>query len=441
MVSKQSPRARMGMALVLVCIVGVVGAWNVLFSAYNAARQGPTAVSVEHHQHKESESKPKAEDASHDKNLTRSNDTLTQESFPVTRFTPHVMQVVEMFDFSQQENLCDIHILVEVPRANAVPTVNCTKITVRGNGIINWWCTVLNNILQERTLPYNVSFAVSAQDYLWRREKNNACLGSSSEGGDFTITNFLEIKRMFENIHYNSLAWDKRKQTPIFRGTPWVNESLYKKVDRTNESAIYQQVLDISPRLKAVDFSLRHPKLLNARVHRDPNVDTQNDTIWWKNSTVGLRRLLTNDFIKSYLYYRNYQSALVLCGIGASFRTSIHLETSTAVILQECDKKEWFTPLMTPFEHYIPIQHNLQDLGTKLKWIQNHPVKVRRIAENGRQFYQDYLSFDRNEEHIYEFVYRLAVAKAQYDDKIVDSKRGLGDASDEEQLPLGMKVA
>jgi CRISPR/Cas system-associated protein Cas10 (large subunit of type III CRISPR-Cas system) len=50
-----------------------------------------------------------------------------------------------------------------------------------------------------------------------------------------------------------------------------------------------------------------------------------------------------------------------------------------------------------------------------MRWIQENPEKVKKIAENGRQFYLDYLDFERNEEHIYEFLYRLAETKEQQD--------------------------
>lgn len=113
--------------------------------------------------------------------------------------------------------------------------------------------------------------------------------------------------------------------------------------------------------------------------------------------------------------------AVVLCGIGAAFRTSIHLETTTAVVLQDCDKLEWFTNLMTPLKHYIPMRKDFFDLDEKMKWIQSHPQQVRAIAENGHQFYLDYLSFERNEEHIHELVYRLTLAKHQLEDAKLES--------------------
>ena len=107
-------------------------------------------------------------------------------------------------------------------------------------------------------------------------------------------------------------------------------------------------------------------------------------------------------------YYTNYQSALVLCGIGAAFRTATHLSTETAVVLQTCPFDEWFTHLMKPWEHYIPVDQELSDLEKNLQWMHDHPKEVQKIAKQGRQFHDEYVSFERNEDHVYELLYRLA---------------------------------
>ena len=67
-----------------------------------------------------------------------------------------------------------------------------------------WWCAVLENIFQDqkRVLPYNVSFMFSGGDRWYPNRPGFCCLGSSSEGGIHSITNFLEIKRMQMNKTY-----------------------------------------------------------------------------------------------------------------------------------------------------------------------------------------------------------------------------------------------
>jgi hypothetical protein len=405
---------------VLVCIAGLFGAWNVKLLTID----GIISNSNDDRHQVASLKEWLSLKPSQNKTFSKEEEAIMQEEldgFPITRFTPHVQELVKQYDFDRRKENCMVHFHLERnPKDESWPMVQCTNTEERGRIYREWWCIVLKRTLwsKGRVLPYkSVDFSVSPNDYLWKREAN-ACLASSNDGGNFTIINFLEIRRMRFSIHYSSLPWEQRSSRPIFRGSPWVNEKLYAKLDRTtNDSNIFTQVLNMSPRLKAVDWSLRHPSLLDARVHRGPNVDTESDSIWFANSTTGLHKLLVTDSIPMEQYYAQHQVALVLCGIGAAFRTSIHFETTTTVVLQDCPKQEWFTGMLVPFQHYIPLKYDLGDLQEKMNWVRNHPREVRSIAENGRRFYDDYLSFERNEEHIYEFVYRLALKKAQYDSK------------------------
>jgi hypothetical protein len=354
---------------------------------------------------------------------SRAAKPLTNSSgFPTTRFTAHVKELTENYDYAGMDDNCecDGKFQFKVSTKRSAPRVECLSRNgapldpKTANQVSLWWCAVVKNIFQDqkRVLPYNVSFMVSAGDRWFPDRPGFCCLGSSSKGGIHSITNFLEIKRMTMNKTYPITPWHNRSRVPIWRGTPWLNTGAYVVVDWDSEN-YYEQVLLSSPRLRAVDWSMHHPSLLEARVHTKNAM--KNDPHWFPNSTYALDKLLTLNRIPEDAYYTKYQVAVVMCGIGAAFRTSIHFSTSTAVVLHDCYFQEWFTPLLKPFEHYIPLSKHLSDVDEKMRWIQENPEKVKKIAENGRQFYLDYLDFERNEEHIYEFLYRLAETKEQQD--------------------------
>jgi hypothetical protein len=61
-----------------------------------------------------------------------------------------------------------------------------------------------------------------------------------------------------------------------------------------------------------------------------------------------------------------------------------------------------------PDVHYIPLSEDLRDLNETLHWVQDHPVEVKAIADQGRLFWEKYLTFQNHEEHIFELVYRLS---------------------------------
>jgi hypothetical protein len=73
--------------------------------------------------------------------------------------------------------------------------------------------------------------------------------------------------------------------------------------------------------------------------------------------------------------------------------------------------------MMIPYQHYIPLAEDLSDLYETMHWVKKNPAKVRQIAENGKRFYERYLSFEKNEVHIAELAYRMALLKSERDSK------------------------
>lgn len=183
--------------------------------------------------------------------------------------------------------------------------------------------------------------------------------------------------------------------------------------DVKDPSKVVEDAIARSPRLGVVAWSYDHPDLLDAKIGTLES-RLRKHPYWKDRGTNGMSKLYPGEsFIPPEDYYTKYQVAVVLGGFGAAFRTSIHLSTATAIALQEYRFKEWFTPMLKPFEHYIPLREDLSDLDETMRWVAENPTKVRQIARNGHEFYQRYLSFERNEAHIAELVYRMALMKRE----------------------------
>jgi hypothetical protein len=298
-------------------------------------------------------------------------------------------------------------------------------------------------VLLDPILPATVSFAISSDDFYKKPKPKRqqrgkkkqppaalapyTCLASSAPNGTFCLANYLELQRMADRTTYPILPWDQRCQIPIWRGSAWIGKGTATTTpysgDNTTQYPILHQALQDCPRCRAVEFSRRSPLLLDAKFGDAKNgffhpLNTQYQAWWAHNQTNGLERLLPIHYIPPTDYFSQYQTALVLCGLGAAFRTPIHFSTATAVVLQDCPHHEWYHGWVEPWTHYIPLQADLTDLPIILEWIQEHPDQVQAIALAGRQFYQDYLSFQRNYEHFYEFIYRLAWKKMGEDERL-----------------------
>lgn len=62
------------------------------------------------------------------------------------------------------------------------------------------------------------------------------------------------------------------------------------------------------------------------------------------------------------------------------------------MVLHEAETKEFFTPLLQPWEHYIPTDLLFSDLVTNVRWAVNNDDAVRRIVDNQHAFARSYLS-------------------------------------------------
>lgn len=316
---------------------------------------------------------------------------------PRTRFTPHVLEILEEITPETSEK-CTIHF--SLAANNSIPSFK------HGNGA---WRKIIRHAFNgtlhpDRTLPGNVSLGFSAtdRDLRYHPLKNMGCLSSSSPNGSLAFINFLEVKRQATRTEYPILPWKNRSRIPVFRGTPWGN--FLKNFEGLKSYEVENFVLSRCHRCVAVSLSRKYPQLVDAKFHAARGDLFSNSRI----KAAVKQWALPVDKIPSENYYTKYQVALVLCGIGAAFRTSVHLSTKTAILFQNCPWEEWFTKLMVPWKHYIPWDGGPGSLYTTLQWIQKKPSDVREIAENGHNFYLKFLSFESNEEHLYELLYRLS---------------------------------
>lgn len=329
--------------------------------------------------------------------------SFNKMAYPTTDFTPHVQALLETIDLN---GTCGTQLNLTVTKPFSIPTVHCPDYESY-DIVSDAWCKVLKRIFRQRAIPTSISLSFSRAD---RKKANknkhgNRCFESSSVNGTLCMTNFLEMERMKNQIEYPIMPWENRSSIPIWRGSPWMK--------RRNENETVANVVDNaiarSPRLRVVAWSLNHSNLLDARIGSLDN-RLLKEQEWKERLTNGMHKLYPGpSFLPPQEYYTKYQVALVLGGFGAAFRTSIHLSTETAIVLQEYLYKEWFTDMMKPYIHYIPLREDLSDLEERMLWIRDNPVRVREIARNGRKFYERYLSFEKNEEHIVELAYRMGL--------------------------------
>lgn len=78
-------------------------------------------------------------------------------------------------------------------------------------------------------------------------------------------------------------------------------------------------------------------------------------------------------------------------GHVSAFRLSLELNSGSVVLIVESEWKMWFSELLKPYEHYVPIKKDMSDLFEQVKWCKQHDKECNTITRNAKHFYKTYL--------------------------------------------------
>jgi hypothetical protein len=146
-------------------------------------------------------------------------------------------------------------------------------------------------------------------------------------------------------------------------------------------------------RLKAAYLSLKYPQYLKAGI-----------TGWnkrlKKNKNKPLQIINPNDFEfkkadkMSRKDISKYKYQLEIDGHVSPFRMSFDMSYNSVLLIVKSKYKMWFSDLLKPYVHYIPIKNDLSDLIDQIKWCTNNDDKCKKISKNAMDFYNKYLTKD-----------------------------------------------
>ena len=152
--------------------------------------------------------------------------------------------------------------------------------------------------------------------------------------------------------------------------------------------------LDTNMRLKAADLSIDYPDLLDASItdwkgRMKKYKDMPIDIIDPSQFRFKLASQEMNNISKS-----NYKYILNIDGYVSAFRLSSELSMNSVVLLVNSDYKLWFSDMLEPYIHYVPVNKDLNDLITQIEWCKKNDKKCEEIASNAVLFHSKYLSKD-----------------------------------------------
>lgn len=171
--------------------------------------------------------------------------------------------------------------------------------------------------------------------------------------------------------------WKSKKEVAVFRGSntgygclPTDNARL-KLVEMGRASPTARRLLDVG----ITNWNLRVRKIKGEPYLQFPNVS---------GFTLSGRL--------SYEQQSDFKYIINVDGHTAAFRLSHLLGLSSCVLLVDGDWKLWFSHLLRPYEHFVPIKADLSDLIDQVKWCIRNDSKCELISRQALEFHKKYLS-------------------------------------------------
>ena len=170
------------------------------------------------------------------------------------------------------------------------------------------------------------------------------------------------------------IKWEDKIPKAQFRGSATgcgVDEMTNMRIKATYISNKFPDLLDAG----IVKFNRKLKKSLNEPLKLiDLNIQTKN--------------FMTLEEKMKYKYILNID------GHVSAYRLGHELSLNSVVLIPQTKYYLWFSHLLKPYEHFIPIKENLEDLIEKIIWCRDNDEKCKKIAENAKLFYNKYLGKD-----------------------------------------------
>lgn len=181
-----------------------------------------------------------------------------------------------------------------------------------------------------------------------------------------------------------STPWSERKPTAVFRGA---TTGCGITID-TNPRLKLAYIASVTPSdhdgIPILDAGITSFNLRPRKVSGDPYLRT----IEPENLPFGTIGRLSPSEQSTYKYIINVD------GHVSAFRLSYEMSMGSTLLLIGSPWKIWFTDMLQPYVHYIPVLEDMSNLVKQVKWCRAHDAECEEIAMNALAFFNKYLQKD-----------------------------------------------
>ena len=223
--------------------------------------------------------------------------------------------------------------------------------------------------------------------------------GGSDETADICMCTQDDWLRTSKNIYPDDCANGYTNQMEL---TDW-DKKIPKAVFRGSATGCGMGMDNI--RINAANISLKYPEYLDAGITTFNRKLKKNlnkplsviDVKLEKASFMGLQEKASHKYI------------LNLDGHVSAFRLGHEFSLGSVLLIPKSHYYLWFSHLLEPYVHYVPVKSDLSDLIDQIKWCVENDDKCKKIAFNGLNFYSKYLVLDGMYDYMQNILTKIAL--------------------------------
>jgi len=181
------------------------------------------------------------------------------------------------------------------------------------------------------------------------------------------------------------VPWKSKIKKAVFRGSTTgtgVSNGIDGKPEPVNQRLLAYVISEYNKSF--IDYGITKWNLRPRKLYRYPYLETIEPQD--KKNPYLLANRLNLQQQSEYKYILNLE------GNVAAYRLSYELSSGSVILLAKSKWKMWYTNMIKPYVHYVPVQEDLTDLITQIKWCIENDEKCSQIAQNAKFFYDTYLS-------------------------------------------------
>jgi tRNA A-37 threonylcarbamoyl transferase component Bud32 len=172
-------------------------------------------------------------------------------------------------------------------------------------------------------------------------------------------------------------SWDDKVECAVFRGAS-------TGTGVTIETNMRLKASKISLTTDLVDAGITKWNLRPRKIEGNAYLQT----IDTENIGFGLVGFMTIEEQAKHKYI------LHIDGHVSAFRMSNELATGSLMLLVESQWKLWYSDMLQPYVHYVPVSYDLSNLIEIVQWCKDNDEICKNIAINAKKFYDNVLNRD-----------------------------------------------